>query len=923
MRPLKLTMSAFGPYAGKVTIDLEKLGDRGLYLITGDTGAGKTTIFDAITFALYGEPSGSSRDAGMLRSKYAEPSTPTFVEMDFLCRDKLYRVRRNPEYSRPKGRGEGFTVQKADAELQYPDGRPPVTKTRDVTQAVRDLIGLDRSQFCQIAMIAQGDFLRLLLAKTEERSKIFREIFNTQPYQVFQERVKAESAALKQQTEEGERSLLQYLRGIVWAPEDPQAQELEQLRQSSALVSPEDAAGLISQVIERDTEARETAQKRLAEAEARLEVVSRQLGQVEAREKALAEMVRRKAALSELEPKRNALESAWQAAQARSPEQEALAVRIAALTGELAAYAERDALMERYQKLLAEQKVLQQNLSKVRAIMEDHGKRLSGAKEELSSLSGLDVRRTELGSRKRELLSGKEALNGLSAALKNCEKLEALLDVAQKRYLQAADQSSRQKEELLRMERAFLDEQAGILAGTLREGCPCPVCGAVSHPKPASPAPGAPSRQQMEAARSETASAEKLTADLSQKAGVCRGQAETARRTTEEQLRQLLGEMPENPHEAVAMRLKEVENALKQLDEELSSIEKQLQRRQVLEKAIPEEEARQEKRARDIQEGEKQAASLAAAADGTAKEAAKASQNLSFPDRKTAEGEIRRLQGEKTALEAALKKAQADFEGCSKMVEEHKAAIAALEKQVSGGKEYQRDSLLRLRQEILAEKDATRKILDAAALRLNANTSARNALLQQGAALAELEKRWSWVRALADTVGGRVAGKDRVLLETFVQMHYFDRITARANVRLLTMTGGQYELERRKEAENRQSQSGLELDVVDHYNGTRRSVRTLSGGESFKASLSLALGLADEIQSAAGGIRLDTMFVDEGFGSLDEESLNQAINALSGLTEGRRLVGIISHVSELKTRIDKQILVKKEKSGGSRVELSL
>ena len=189
--------------------------------------------------------------------------------------------------------------------------------------------------------------------------------------------------------------------------------------------------------------------------------------------------------------------------------------------------------------------------------------------------------------------------------------------------------------------------------------------------------------------------------------------------------------------------------------------------------------------------------------------------------------------------------------------------------------------------------------------------------------LAEVEERWSWVKALSNTANGNLSGKEKIMLETYVQMRYFDRVIQRANTRLMVMSDGQYELKRRIEAENNRSQSGLELDVIDHYNGSQRSVRTLSGGESFKASLSLALGLSDEIQASAGGIRLDTMFVDEGFGSLDEESLQQAIRALVELSEGNRLVGIISHVSELKEKIEKQIVVKKERVGGSRAEIKL
>ena len=209
----------------------------------------------------------------------------------------------------------------------------------------------------------------------------------------------------------------------------------------------------------------------------------------------------------------------------------------------------------------------------------------------------------------------------------------------------------------------------------------------------------------------------------------------------------------------------------------------------------------------------------------------------------------------------------------------------------------------------------------AVATRLSTNAQAEKNILAKSEELTNTEKRWAWVKTLAMTANGNLAGKEKIMLETYVQTTYFDRIIERANTRLMVMTGAQYELKRRKEADNNRSQSGLELDVIDYYNGTERSVKTLSGGESFKASLALALGLSDEIQSSAGGIRLDTMFVDEGFGALDDESLSQAMKALTGLTEGNKLVGIISHVSELKERIDKQILVTKEKTAGSKATI--
>ena len=276
-------------------------------------------------------------------------------------------------------------------------------------------------------------------------------------------------------------------------------------------------------------------------------------------------------------------------------------------------------------------------------------------------------------------------------------------------------------------------------------------------------------------------------------------------------------------------------------------------------------------------------------------------------------------------MRAALQKA---LEQAQKAYQMGKATADTLRGQIQGYQEQLRQAepidleLERAKRKTLSVEIARlSEGLTELAARIRCNQTALEHLKEQSGDLEETEKKWTWVRALSNTANGNISGEEKIMLETYVQMTYFDRIIARANTRFMVMSGGQYELKRRIEAENNRSQSGLELDVIDHYNGTERSVNSLSGGETFKASLSLALGLSDEIQSSAGGIRLDTMFVDEGFGSLDEESLQQAMRALSSLTEGNRLVGIISHVAELKEKIDKQIFVTKDRSGGSRAEI--
>jgi len=294
---------------------------------------------------------------------------------------------------------------------------------------------------------------------------------------------------------------------------------------------------------------------------------------------------------------------------------------------------------------------------------------------------------------------------------------------------------------------------------------------------------------------------------------------------------------------------------------------------------------------------------------------------LEYESKVKAEEAVAILENKRKQLKQTLDKAQKAYTNCKSGVDSLNGTIKALIAQLKDAEEIDIEAEKKQQSELTREKKTLSEKITQLSSRLDQNNGALRNIQERGDRLSEVETNWIWAKALSNTANGNLSGKEKIMLETYIQMTYFDRILARANTRFMVMSGGQYELKRRIEADNNRSQSGLELDVIDHYNGTERSVKTLSGGESFKASLSLALGLSDEIQSSAGGIRLDTMFVDEGFGSLDEESLQQAMRALYGLTEGNRLVGIISHVSELKEKIDKQIVVTKEKSGGSRAKI--
>ncbi|MBR1885969.1 MAG: hypothetical protein IJ812_06140, partial [Schwartzia sp.] len=451
---------------------------------------------------------------------------------------------------------------------------------------------------------------------------------------------------------------------------------------------------------------------------------------------------------------------------------------------------------------------------------------------------------------------------------------------------------------------------------------PCPVCGSLEHPNPAQVSANAPTEEEVQSL--QKARDEAKTALDRLQGNIERGKREFLERkeTLLQSIKAHLGEYTTSAaRERLPQTLAGLDAEIVAVGKRLREKEREAKRKAALEKSIPQDEkAGAEADAKLAEAGAKRAAAETArtAAEQAAKEL---SAKLRFPTKKEAEARMASLRKEYEKRQNEKKRAEDAMRATEKTLQELAGRIETLHQTLA---EAPQEDLGKLREENTA-KAAERRGLEERQktlhTRLEKNRGTLAGLKKEAARLAEAETRYTWLKALADTLTGQISGKEKVMLETYVQMRYFERIISRANVRLLVMSGGQYELKRRVAATSNKTQSGLELDVVDHYNGSVRSVESLSGGESFKASLSLALGLADEIQSSAGGVELDTMFVDEGFGSLDDESLEQAMRALASLSEGHRLVGIISHVGALKERIDKKIIVKKAREQGSRVRI--
>lgn len=918
MRPIKLVISAFGPYADKTEIELNQLGKNGLYLICGDTGAGKTTIFDAITFALYGEASGENRQASMFRSKYASPQVPTEVILTFMYGDKEYTVKRNPEYERPKLRGGGSTLQNANAELTYPDGRV-ITKLKEVNSAIIEIMGIDRNQFTQIAMIAQGDFLKLLLASTEERKKIFQKIFHTKYYYILQEKLKSESLKLKSEYDKHTLSIKQYLDGIQSNDEELLA-EIEKMKSNQ--ISFEESVVLIKNLIEKDELSELDCEKNIKECDNQIESITKILTQYDIWASAKNSFENSNIQLLKEKEKLNLLSEKIKDNHIKKIEIENLNKKIATIDSQIPEYLEFDNVKKQKDTTEKSIEIFENTVEQKNSSLEKCTEKIEELKEEQLLLKDAGENKLKYEAELKEILDKKSLLDDLINDVKELDTLQNNLLKAQEKYKSTAEKAKNKKEIYDIKNKLYLDEQAGILADELEQGTPCPVCGSTSHPNLAQKSENAPTKSELDILKKEFEKAQTEETSASVEAGKIKGSVNEKQTQIQKISKELLDcDNIDNIEEYIKNSNGKITENKKKIELQISDENKKIERKSQLDKTIPEYEITAEKLKSEITEYKQHIAKEKSTLESIIGRIEVLSNKLEYKNALEAEQIKNNIIKNINNIKFEIEKIENEYTDCDKLIIALQAKIDESKNILKDAKEVDIAVEKQKYNEIYNQKSTLTKNQKYINARVTANKMALDNILQKSEQLMEIETKWSWVKSLSDTANGNISGKEKIMLETYIQMTYFDRIIARANRRFMMMSGGQYELKRRSEAENNRSQSGLELDVIDHYNGTERSVKTLSGGESFKASLSLALGLSDEIQSSAGGIKLDTMFVDEGFGSLDEESLSQAIKVLSNLTEGNRLVGIISHVADLKDKIDKQIIVTKDKNGGSKVKI--
>ena len=927
MKPLKLTMSAFGSYAGKNVIDFTGQ-QQGIFLITGDTGAGKTTIFDAITYALYNQTSGGERNGNMMRSQYAQPETETYVELEFLYRGQTYRVRRNPDYKITKTLKNGkIREQKVphSVELTLPDGTVFPEKKNATDAKIIEILGLTADQFSQIVMIAQGDFLKLLYTKSDERKMIFSKLFRTDIYWKIQENLRRKSMEMDERIQENDRAFEQEKSRIILLPE---SEELP-----------------LDELVERLRERLKDALKEQNLRRANVEELNKKITKYEEINKLFVSLEKIRQTGKELEARqaeskerRQQIENALKADKVLVAEQQNLrqqqeveqsAQAIAKMTETLANDQEMfESLKTQLQEVEAKQKREAADIQKKMLALEQSFpsyEALQNARSEEQQAKKVweDLRKTS-----EESFHKKAA--GIAALKEQQKRQEQAVEKTKKNWEQTSLSASESAKHYEHMYEAFLKEQAGILAENLSAGCPCPVCGSTIHPDPAKLSDHAVTELEVEQAKKTRAAAEEkrdmayaaFEAEKTEKQKLAQAVekeeadfvlaqtiAKQQRKEAEQNYVSLQKTAEQIREKLVYPSLAEAKKQYAAMQKALEAAEQEIERKR--QKVSELAEAMNTLKGQKLAEEENQKTAKKLAAK-TEKEYAKLLEKSGFVSEETYHLAILPERSR-----SKLEREEKEYESqCLRQQSEQKL----LEKQVSG-KTY--TDTTELNEQLKAEKQALK---EAEKTYMELHTAYENdrSVLQNCAVYLEkgkkLESEDQVIKSLSKTANGRLSGSAKIDFETYIQRQYFKQIIHEANKRLLTMSNHQFILKLKEEANTgRKTNEGLDLSVYSLVTDSERDVKTLSGGESFLAALAMALGLSDIVERSAGAIHPDMMFIDEGFGSLDAQSRQQAIEVLAELAGDSRMVGIISHVTELKEQIDRKLVVSRTDKGSRAV----
>lgn len=924
MIPLKLTISAFCSYLDKTVIDFTKFGEKGLYLITGDTGSGKTTIFDAISYALYGEASGDLRDQKLFRSKNATPDHRTYVELTFRSKGKTYTIRRSPEQERSAKRGSGTVTEPAKATITYCDSDPVETKEiRKQDKTIDDIIGIDIKKFRQLSMIAQGDFMRVLNASTNEKTEILRAVFGTEKYEILQEELKVQADSYKREYEDLSNSIITKLSQILYNENSEFSPQLKAAieKNNKVITDLETVCGLIQSVINEDKYFYNKQFEILNDTEKTISRLNTEIGIVKGKSKSRENYLKAKQNLEKYQKMMSQLKTKLDAVKDNENTASELEGKIKVIEEKLPDYEKLNSMTKENIKnskdIIDCQNIIKQKSEKF-SLYENKIISLKKEAEVLGDCRAeIEKYNAEYDKNKNKIEEYRDIIRKYNAL----KKYKSDLESKQKKFLEDKEKYETTADTYKHLNSAFLAEQAGIMAQQLKEGKPCPVCGALEHPLLAVMRIDAPTKEQVDKAQELADKANQVLSKSSAECNSIKAVIDHNESELREISKKVLNEekSPEELNNKITDIGKLISSKNKEIKLKLDELKEKSKRKKDIDDLLPKLEKEKEELRNSIEEKERKLSAKKEREEGLKDNILRMKETLVYPTKNEAVSKIDEFKKLKNKLIESFKLAESQYRDCISNIEAQENVIKSfgdIEKT-----EEEKD-IRELEIQRLQLEETKKNINDEVSnlkIRILNNTQNYCYITENEEKLMKLKKYYLSALDLSDTANGKLTGgREKVTLEVYAQMKYFDSILALANYRLRKMSNGKYEFIRSQEAIDKKGKSGLDIDVIDHDSATRRSVRSLSGGESFMASLSLALGFSDVIQATVGGVHLETMFIDEGFGTLDEKALENAYRVFSDLSEdGSCLVGIISHVEDLKSRINNRIAVSKDISGNS------
>ena len=895
MRPELLTMQAFGPYKDLTTIDFTKLDDHGIYLLTGPTGAGKTMIFDAIMYALYQTGSGEYRNKeDTFRNRNVPIDVKPFVRLTFSVLNKRYTIERTLRY---KAKKDNKNLTDVKVYLKDESNNQLYTNLKEVNDKIIEIIGVDKNQFVQICMIAQGEFKKILNAKTQDRILIFRKLFNSEKYNELQDAILDDYLGLRRKHDDLTLSLYSVLQNVEIDDRDELLSKYLVFDKVSELLNKQIAKDRIK--VDSDSEKAKLIDKQLVD-------IDISINKALQLKKDQEEINKQKLLVNDLNNQKIIVSEKLNKLISDDELISKIDDQINKINNDLNAYKQLDDLNKKLNSINISIDNTSKKLNKLNDDKQLNDKEIMKLEKIIDDNSDIEAKSLKHSQLLKEWMQQKDVYQKYISDKKILNEDELLLNnkqgIFQDKYnIYLANKALYDKE----YDR-FLCNQAGILAKDLKDGEACPVCGSTSHVRLAKILDDVYSYEKLDELKKIVEVQSNECLQLSRDIASISARIKVAKETLDS---------------IVVSDIDEINSNIKSLNALLLADKKNNDKYKDALNKLPLLKENGDKLNGLINDNSHMLVKLISDKDNVGVYYQDIKSKLSYDCLDSANKMLNKLKEQKKQILDNIRSLQEKIIGIDNSISASKAIISTLQSKLADSKVFDIDKLNASKNELNKLKSELNNEIKNTYSILDKNIKILNNIKPIYLDINANEDKLQLISKINDTINGR-SGKEsgKIKLETYVQMKFLDEILIKCNLRLMAMTNDQYSLCRHKEADNRQSQTGLDIDVIDHYNNSIRPVSSLSGGESFKASMALALGLSDEIQ-ASSKIKLETLFIDEGFGTLDDESLEAMMNILADLSNSNKLIGIISHVEQLKQRIDKQIVVSKDSHGNSKVKM--